>query len=116
MTAASFNSRRRALSGQWLNGTELPRFIAACSQTADSATAMFWLSELAEVNSHLSTKILYTETKRLLSVEHKHLFSLLKHSYMLRSNNEYNPAVNMKFQNKVKDNANIFTLLDPMFQ
>jgi len=116
MAAASFNSRRRALSGQWLNSTELPRFTAACSQTADSATAMFWLSELAEVHSHFSTEISYTKTKHLLSAENKQLFSLFKHSYMFRSNNECHRAINTKFQNKVKYNTNIFTLLDPTFQ
>ena len=44
--AASFTLRRRAMSGQFTH------FNPACSETGDSATAMFLLSELVDVYSN----------------------------------------------------------------
>jgi hypothetical protein len=55
--AACFVSQRRALSGQWLNGTEGLQITAAYSETADSAAALFLLPELTEVHSHQQKKL-----------------------------------------------------------
>jgi hypothetical protein len=39
-TAASFAFRKRAMSNQWLNNSEIPHFILTCSQSADTTVAM----------------------------------------------------------------------------
>ena len=41
---------------QWLNGTEIPQFTPACSQTADSIATIFVLSELVEIYKHVYIK------------------------------------------------------------
>ena len=42
--AASFASRKQAVSNSWLNVSELPHFVPTCSQSADATAAMFLLS------------------------------------------------------------------------
>lgn len=40
--AISFASWKQVMFSEWLNGTELPQFTPACSQTADSTIAMLF--------------------------------------------------------------------------
>jgi hypothetical protein len=76
---------------------------------------MFCLSELVEF-TRTSKQKFRTQNKTHFIRLTQTLIFLFKHSYMFRSNDEYHRTTNTKFQSAVKYNANIFTLLDPLYQ